>query len=171
MPQMVVGILFIIIILMSSCFIGFYNKMLNQRLEIENSWTHLYIQLKKRADLILPIVEIVYGCKDFNQDVLDMLMHARYQFIEANTKAEMLDADKKISSTLSQIFNISEQHPSILSDVNFMRLKHRIKTVEEKMDRCHKLYKDNVCIYNSCIRKFPNNITSTIVGIKELSYF
>ena len=171
MPQMVVGILFIMIILMSGWFIGFYNKMLNQRLEAENHWTQFCIQLRKRADLILSMVEFARNYEDFNQEVLEVVMQARYLFIEANTKAEMIGADQKISSALSQLFNVSQQCPNIISDANFIRLKQQIKDVKEKVSKYYVAYNNKVCIYNDYIKRFPNNIASVILGIKKLSYF
>lgn len=159
------------IVLIGIWFIVSYNKLVQGRLKVENSWGQINVQLKMRADLVPNVVETVRGYAKHEQETLIQVMEARNRYMSAETPTEAMSSSGEISGLVGRLFAVAEQYPDLKANSNFLDLQAQIKEIETKIAMYRQFYNDTVLRYNKDVVHFPNNIAASILGFKELPYF
>jgi LemA protein len=150
----VVGIIIVIVLVG----IGIYNSIVSLRNRIDNSWSQIDVQLRKRYDLIPNLVETVKGYAAHERDTLEKVIQARGMGIEAKTVQDQSKAENMITSTLKTLFAVAEQYPNLKADQHFTRMMEELNGIESNIAYARQFYNDSVLQYNTRIQTFPGNV-------------
>ncbi len=167
--------LFIIIglvILVMLIFAGYYNSLISLRNRVDNAWSQIDVQLKRRYDLIPNLVETVKGYATHEREVFEKVTEARSQAISAGgSVAEQAKAENQLTQTLRSLFAVAENYPELKANQNFMLLQEELSGTESKIAFARQFYNDSAYRYDTAIETFPRNVMAGIFGFKERPYF
>ena len=134
---------------------GFYNKIIRTENRIDNSWSQIDVQLRRRADLIPNLMETVKGYMKHEKEVLENVTKARSAIMGAKTPQENIDADNMLTGALKSLFAVSENYPDLKANQNFLNLQDELTHTEDKIAYSRQHYNDSVLSYNNTIETFP----------------
>ena len=160
------------IILVLACYIiGVYNKLVNARNKVENQFSQVDIQLKRRADLIPNLVETVKGYAKHEEGTFKAVIEARNKAVNAGSVNEKIEANNELTGALNKLFALSEAYPDLKANENFLSLQNDLKDTEDKITYARQFYNDSAMSYNNLIQMFPSNIVANMFGFKKFEYF
>ena len=160
------------IILILACYvIGVYNKLVNARNKVENQFSQVDIQLKRRADLIPNLVETVKGYAKHEKTTLTEVIEARNKAVNAGSVNEKIEANNELTGALNKLFALAEAYPELKANENFLSLQGDLKDTEDKITYARQFYNDSAMGYNNLIQMFPSNIVANMFGFKKFEYF
>ena len=148
-----------------------YNQLVGLRNRIQNAWSQIDVQLKRRYDLIPNLVETVKGYAKHESEVFENVTKARNAGMNANTPKEQGAAENQITGALKTLFAVAEAYPELKANENFMMLQEEISGTESKIAYSRQFYNDQVMSYNTLIQSFPSNMIANSFGFKEQEYF
>lgn len=148
-----------------------YNQLVGLRNRIQNAWSQIDVQLKRRYDLIPNLVETVKGYAKHESEVFEKVTEARAAGINASTPKEQGAAENMISGALKSLFAVAEAYPELKANENFMMLQEELSGTESKIAYSRQFYNDQVMTYNTLIQSFPSNIIASSFGFTENEYF
>ena len=163
----IVGILALIVFYV----IGVYNKLVNARNKVENQFSQVDVQLKRRADLIPNLVETVKGYAKHEKGTFTEVIEARNKALSANTVNEKIEANNELTGALNKLFALAEAYPELKANENFLSLQNDLKDTEDKITYARQFYNDSAMQYNNLIQVVPSNIVAGIFGFKKFDYF
>lgn len=161
----------VIILAIILAIIGMYNNLVSLKMRVKNAWAQIDTQLKRRFDLIPNLVETVKGYAAHEEGTLEKVIAARNSYVSANTVEDKAAANNLLSSTLKNLFALSEAYPDLKANQNFMALQTELTGTEDKITFSRQFYNDTVQMYNTAIMKFPANIIAGMFGYKEEPFF
>lgn len=136
----------------------YINKIIVLSNRIDNAWSQIDVQLKKRADLVPNLVNTVKGYMKHERKVIDMVVKSREEMMKAgNDIKAMAKAENQLSAALKTIFALAENYPKLRSNENFKLLQEQLESIENKVAYARQFYNDSVLEYN--------NMTTTIPGL------
>ena len=150
--------------------IGSYNKLVVLRNRIDNAWSQIDVQLKRRADLIPNLVETVKGYAKHEKGTFEMVTKARTLMLSGNIK-DKAKGDNMFSSALKSIFAVAEAYPKLMASDNFKMLQEELSGTESKIAYSRQFYNDNVLSLNEAIQKFPTNTLANMFHFTAREYF
>lgn len=150
--------------------IGGYNSLVRLRNYVNESWSQIDAQLKRRYDLIPNLIETVKGYMNYEEKVLTEIVQARSMLLSGN-KEEAIDANNMISQSLKSLFAVSEAYPDLKANKNFLLLQEELSGTENKIAYARKHYNEVVRQYNTKVEMFPSNIIAGIFGFQKNVYF
>lgn len=159
------------VILIILWFIGIYNSLIRSKIRVEEAWSDIEIQLKRRYDLIPNLVEIVKGYAGHEKEVLERVIEARSRAMNAQTIKEHREAENLLSGTLKTLFALAESYPNLKANQNFLELQRELTDTEDKIQAARRFYNSNVRDYNIKIRIFPNNLVANLLKLKPKEFF
>ena len=169
---MVVAIVIIaIIVLAVIVFVVLYNGLVQLRNRIDNAWSQIDVQLKRRHDLIPNLVETVKGYAAHERGTLEAVVQARNSAIAAKGPAEQAQAENVLSGALRQLFALSEAYPDLKANENFLNLQEEITSSEDRIAYARQFYNDSVLKYNAKIQSIPSNLIAGMLSYREREYF
>ena len=148
-----------------------YNQLVSLRNRIENAWSQIDVQLRRRYDLIPNLVETVKGYATHEKDVFEKVVQARSAGINAGTVKDQGQAENMLTGALKSLFAVAEAYPELKANENFMMLQEELSGTESKIAYSRQFYNDTVMAYNTLIQVFPANIIANNFGFKESEYF
>jgi LemA protein len=151
--------------------IAIYNGLVNKRVETENSWSQIDVQLKRRYDLIPNLVETVKGYASHEKETLEKVVQARNQAMNARGVAQQAEAENMLSGTLKTLFAVAEAYPDLKANQNFLGLQEELKSTENRIGFARQHYNDVVGQYNSALQRFPSNVIGGLFGFKAAEFF
>lgn len=160
-----IGILIVIWI------IAKYNQLVGLRNRIENAWSQIDVQLKRRADLIPNLVETVKGYAQHEQEVFENVTNARSAMLKAQSVRESAQAQNQMTDALKTLFAVAENYPELKANENFMMLQEELTGTASKIAYARQFYNDQVMAYNTLIQSFPVNIIANSFNFQEREYF
>jgi len=160
-----IGILIVIWI------IAKYNQLIGLRNRIENAWSQIDVQLKRRADLIPNLVETVKGYAQHEQEVFENVTNARSAMLKAQSVRESAQAQNQMTDALKTLFAVAENYPELKANENFMMLQEELAGTASKIAYARQFYNDQVMAYNTLIQSFPVNIIANSFNFQEREYF
>ena len=134
-----------------------YNKLVRYRVEVENSWSQIDVQLKRRHDLIPNLVETVKGYMEFERETLTKVMEARAKAMGSTTLEKRMEAEGEISGLLGRLFAVWENYPDLKANQNAMELQEQLTTTENRIAYTRGHYNDIVANFNTFTEQFPSN--------------
>lgn len=169
---LIVGIIIaIIIIAFVLLVIKYYNDLVNARNRVENSWSQIDVQLKRRNDLIPNIVETVKGYAAHEKTTFENVTQARSNISNATTVAEVAEADNQLTGALKSLFAVAEAYPELKANQNFIQLQEELSDTEDKISYSRQFYNDTVLKFNNLCQQFPSNLAAKMFGFKEADFF
>lgn len=169
--MMLLGLIIIVGIILVIMFISSYNKLVALKNRVENAWAQIDVQLKRRADLIPNLVEIVKGYMKHEQETLEKVIKARSMLMSSGTIKEKAEANNMLTSALKSIFALSEAYPELKANENFKELQQELTKTEDKIAYARQFYNDAVMIYNTKLEAFPTNFIANMLNYKPKEYF
>ena len=149
-----------------------YNGLIRGRNQVENAWSQIDVQLKRRIDLIPNLVETVKGYAAHEKETLDAVVQARNQAISApNTPASQAQADNVMTSALRQLFALSEAYPDLKANQNFLALQEELTATEGRVAYARQFYNDSVLGYNNKLQAFPTVFFAKMLKFQRREYF
>ncbi|MBN2404051.1 MAG: LemA family protein [Coriobacteriia bacterium] len=151
--------------------IGIYNRLVTLRNRVDNAWSQIDVQLRRRYDLIPNLIETVKGYATHERETLESVVKARQMAMDAGSVKEQGAAENMLSSTLRSLFAVAEAYPDLKANQNFMMLQEELAGTESKIAYARQFYNDSVMSYNTSTQTFPNNILAGMFGFTLRDYF
>lgn len=151
--------------------ISIYNKLVKLKVRVDNAWSQIDVQLKKRYDLVANLVETVKGYAAHENEVLTAVTRARASVGSAKSPEEQISANNELSGALARLLVVSEKYPELKADANFRDLQYTLKDLEKAIAFSRQFYNDTAMKYNEYILKFPSNIIAKIFKFTDRPYF
>jgi LemA protein len=149
-----------------------YNGLIRSRNQVENSWSQIDVQLKRRIDLIPNLVETVKGYAAHEQETLDAVIKARNAAVSATSDPHaQAAADTQMTGALRQLFALSEAYPDLKANQNFLALQEELSATEGRVAYARQFYNDSVLNYNNKLQAFPTVIFANILKFTKREYF
>ena len=164
----VVGVLVVLLVLV---FILSYNGLVRLRNRIDNAWSQIDVQLKRRYDLIPNLVETVKGYASHERQVLENVTQARANAINAQGPAQQADAENMLSGALKSLFAVAEAYPDLKANQNFLSLQEELTSTEDRVAYARQFYNDSVLSYNNKLQTFPRNVIAGMFNFEKREYF
>lgn len=166
---MILGLIIVGIILVFLWFT--YNSLITAKVHIREAFSHIDVQLKRRADLIPNLVETVKGYAKHEKDVLENVTNARTSLLSANGITEKAKANNQLADTLKTLFAVSENYPTLRANENFLNLQQELSDTENKIAYARQFYNSTVMDYNTKLVLFPSLIIANMLHMKPAEFF
>lgn len=150
---------------------GLYNSLVTAKARVEESWSQIDVQLKRRANLIPNLVETVKGYMEHEREVFSELAEARKAIQSASGAQEAQKADRQLRGALDRLFAIAEDNPELKASQNFQELQKELSDTEDKIAYARQFYNTNVMEYNIKIQTFPNVLLAGPLGFNKEEFF
>jgi len=164
------GVVLLALFLLFPFAIGMYNGLIRLKVQCDNAWADVDVQLKRRYDLIPNLVETVKGYAD-EKGTLEAVINARSRAMSATGPADRAQAENTLSGTLKSLFALSEAYPQLRAMEIFKSLQDSLPTLEEKIQNARRYYNVVVRDFNTKILQIPTNIFAGILGYKQREFF
>ena len=173
------GILYIILAVLAIAIVwlvALFNGLVRGKNRVDEAYSDIDVQLKRRYDLIPNLVETVKGYMTHEQGTLVKLTEARTAAMAVHDKkdatlAEREAAENTLSGTLKTLFAVSENYPDLKASQNFMQLQNEISDTENKIQASRRFYNGNVRDFNTKIQQIPSNVFAGMLGFKAYEFF
>ena len=165
-------IVLIIVVVLAAYLISAYNGLIRRRNQIENAWSQIDVQLKRRLNLIPNLVETVKGYAAHEKDTLDAVIRARNAAVAApDTPAAQAQAENALTGTLRQLFALGEAYPDLKANTNFLALQEELTATEGRVAYARQFYNDSVLGYNNKLQQFPTMYFAKMMKFERREYF
>lgn len=148
-----------------------YNGLVRLRNRIDNAWSQIDVQLKRRYDLIPNLVETVKGYAAHERETLEGVIRARSAAIDAKSVNDQAQAEDMISGALRKLFALSEAYPDLKANANFLSLQEELSGTEGRIAYARQFYNDSVLSYNNKLQTFPPNAIAGMFKFTAREYF
>jgi LemA protein len=151
--------------------ISIYNKLVQLRMRVDNAWSQIDVQLKRRYDLIPNVVETVKGYAKHERELFERVTEARANAINAAGVESRSSAENQLTQALRTVFAVAENYPELKANENFKALQEELSNTESKIAFSRQFYNDTVMKYNQTIQMFPSNIVASLFGFSAKNFF
>ncbi len=151
--------------------IAMYNGLIRLKVRVDEAWSDIDVQLKRRYDLIPNLVETVKGYAAHEKETLDSVIKARNTAMQAGSGEAKAQAENALSQTLKSIFALAESYPNLKANENFLELQRELTDTEDKIQAARRFYNGNVRDFNTKLQVFPTNIIGNMLGFKDREFF
>jgi len=164
-------ILIVLVVLLVLYLLYLYNGLISKKNKVDNAWSQIDVQLKRRHDLIPNLVETVKGYAAHERGTLDAVVQARNAAISATGPAQTAQAENVVTGALRQLFALSEAYPDLKANQNFLELQEELSATEGRVAYARQFYNDSVLSYNTGIQKFPAALIASRMKFSPREYF
>jgi len=169
---MVLWIVLALVVLLVVFAVVSYNGLIRSKNQVENSWSQIDVQLKRRIDLIPNLVETVKAYAAHEKETLDAVIRARNAAIAApGDPHSQAAADSVVTGALRQVFALSEAYPDLKANQNFMALQEELTATEGRVAYARQFYNDSVLTYNNKLESFPTVFVAKSMKLSKREYF
>ncbi|MCS4275432.1 LemA protein [Mycetocola sp. BIGb0189] len=148
-----------------------YNSLVALKVRVDEAWSDITVQLKRRADLIPNLVETVKGYASHEKSVFEAVTRARSETLSAQGPAEASAAENHLQSALKSVFAVAEAYPQLQANQNYLQLQGELVDTENKVQASRRFYNGGVRELNTKIQVFPNNLFARNLGFTEREFF
>jgi LemA protein len=163
-----------IVVLLLLIFAGSYNRLIRARNRIDNAFSQIDVQLKRRHDLIPNLVETVKGYAAHERGTLDSVTQARANAVSAGqggSPQAQAQAENMLTGALRSLFAVAEAYPDLKANQNFLNLQEELTSTEDRIAYSRQFYNDQVLSYNNGIATFPRNLIAGMFNFQKREYF
>jgi LemA protein len=151
--------------------VAIYNGLIRLKNRVDEAWSDIDVQLKRRYDLIPNLVNTVKGYASHEKEVFEKVTQARTQAMGAQSAADKAQAENALSQTLKSLFAVAEAYPDLKANQNFLELQRELTDTEDKVQASRRFYNGNVRDFNTKIQVFPNNVFAGMLGFSAREFF
>lgn len=171
--EIVLGVIIGIIVLVGLFFWATYNGLVKLGVRVDEAWSDITVQLKRRADLIPNLVESVKGYAAHEKGVFEAVTTARAAMMSATSAgpAATAKAEGQFEGALKSLFAVAEAYPQLKANENFLQLQNELVDTEDKIQASRRFYNGGVRDLNTKIKMFPANTIAGMLGYKEREFF
>jgi len=148
-----------------------YNSLIRSRNQVDEAWSDIEVQLKRRYDLIPNLVNTVKGYAKQESDVLTKVTEARTRAMGAQSLPEQQKDENMLSGALKSLFAVAEAYPDLKSNTNFMQLQSDLTDTENKIQASRRFYNGTVRDFNTKLQVFPTNLFASMLGFSVRQFF
>lgn len=169
---MAVWIIAILVVLIVIFYISAYNGLQKAKVNTEEAWSQISVQLKRRNDLIPNLVETVKGYAKHEKETLSKVVELRNQLTQlpADDHEGAMQLSNQITDSLKTIFALSENYPDLKANTNFANLQEELTNTENKIAYSRQLFNSSAAVYNKMLLVFPSNIVANIHHFTKVDY-
>ncbi|HEX2467954.1 MAG TPA: LemA family protein [Solirubrobacterales bacterium] len=167
----VVWIVLGLLVLLALAFVFIRNSIIGSRNRVDEAWSGIDVQLKRRHDLVPNLVEAVKGYAQHEQATFEKVTQARAQAMQASGPAEAGQAEGLLSQALGGLRVVAEQYPELRATENFQQLSRNLSELEDEIQASRRIYNSNVQAYNTKIQMFPNSVVANSGGFHAREFF
>jgi LemA protein len=148
-----------------------YNRLARRRDQVDNAWSQIDVQLKRRCDLIPNLVETVTGYAGHERGTLEAVTEARTRAINARGPTDQATAESALTGALKSLFAVAESYPDLRASQNFLVLQQELSATEDRAAYARQYYNDSVLTYNNAVTTVPQSIFAAIFNFRPREYF
>ncbi len=160
-----------IVVIGALWFVVSYNGFVQLKNRIDNSWSQIDVQLKRRFDLVPNLIETVKGYAKHEKETLKMVTEARAAISKAPSGKEKMAAENMLTGALKSLFAVSESYPDLKANQNFLMLQEELSGIESKIAYARQFYNDTVLTYNTKVETLPDSILAGLFNFNKRDYF
>ncbi len=166
-------IIIAVIVILVIWAIAIYNGLVRLRVRVDEAWSDITVQLKRRADLIPNLIESVRGYAKHEKSVFENVTEARSAVMSATEKGPeaTAKAENQFEGALKSLFAVAENYPQLQASANFQQLSTEITDTEDKIQASRRFYNGGVRDLNTKIQTFPDNVFAGMFGFKQREFF
>ncbi len=151
--------------------ISLYNRMRTGSNKVDNAWSGVDVELKRRYDLIPNLVQTVKGYAEHEQETFDRVTQARSLGIAAKSVPQQAEAENMLTQALRSVFAVAEAYPQLRASENFQQLQAELTQTESRIAFARQYYNDAVLKFNNLIQVFPNLLLAGPMGFRKKDFF
>ena len=150
-----------------------YNGLVRRRNQVDNAWSQIDVQLKRRHDLIPNLVEAVKDYMSYEQETLTKVTDARAAAVSAGSQGPEAQAraENALTQSLRSLFAVAENYPDLKANQNVLSLQEELTTTENKISFARQFYNDSVMTFNMMIQQFPSNLIAGMFNFSARQFF
>ncbi len=172
MAWLIVALILLGLLLLPVFFVMFtYNSLVKYRIEADNAWSQIDVQLKRRHDLIPNLVETVKGVMKFEQETLQKVLQARAAAMGATNQGDRMKSENELSGLMGRLMAVWEQYPDLKSNKNAMQLQEELTSTENQIAYSRGYFNDIAANYNTQIQQFPSNLIAGMFNFTKRDFF
>jgi LemA protein len=160
-----------VVLILGLIYILIRNSMIGSRNRVDESWSGIDVQLKRRHDLVPNLVETVKGYATHERETFERVTQARAAAMQASGPAEASQAEGLLNAALTDLRAVAEQYPDLRATENFQQLSRNLSELEDEIQASRRIYNSNVQAYNTKIQIFPNSIVASSGGFTAREFF
>jgi LemA protein len=159
------------VVVVAVAVIGMYNSLVRFRNQVDNAWSQIDVQLKRRHDLIPNLVETAKGYMEHERGTFEAITEARSKAMGANNVTDAGKAEGALTEALSKFMLVVENYPDLKANQNFLSLQETLTSTENKIAFARQGYNDQVLFFNNKIQVFPSNVIANTFNFKTRDFF
>ncbi len=167
----VIGVIVLLVVFIGIYLWSTYNSLVSLNVRVDEAWSDITVQLKRRADLIPNLIEAVKGYAAHEKAVFENVTKARAETLSAQGPAEAAVAENHMQAALKSIFAVAEAYPQLQASQNYLQLQGELVDTEDKIQASRRFYNGGVRELNTKIKIFPNTLFVRGLGFKEREFF
>ena len=167
----IIGVLVLLIVVAGIYLWATYNSLVTLNVRVDEAWSDITVQLKRRADLLPNLIEAVKGYAAHEKQVFEAVTKARAETINAQGPADATVAEGHMQQALKSIFAVAEAYPQLQASQNFLQLQGELVDTEDKIQASRRFYNGGVRELNVKIKQFPNTLFVRGLGFTERDFF
>ena len=173
MPGALIALLVLLVVVVVPVLIviGMYNALVRLRNQVDNGWSQIDVQLKRRHDLIPNLVETAKGYMKHERETFESITKARSAAVGAKTVSEASRAEGQLGEALSRFMLVVENYPELKANQNFLALQEELSSTENRIAFARQNYNDQVLSYNNQIQMFPSSIVAGMFSFAKRDFF
>lgn len=168
-PLIIAGIVVVVLVLW---LIATYNSLVRSNVRVDEAWSDITVQLKRRYDLIPNVIKTVQGYAKHEKDVLESVTKARTEALGATgSPADQAVAENHFQAALKSLFAVAESYPDLKANQNFQHLQGELVDTENKIQAARRFYNGSARDLNIKVQSFPTNIFAGALGFQKREFF
>jgi LemA protein len=166
-------VIIVVLVVVGIILAGMYNSLVRRRNQVDNAWSQIDVQLKRRHDLIPNLVEAVKDYMSYEQETLAKVTEARAAAINAGQQGPQAQAqaENALTDSLKSLFAVVESYPDLKANQNVLSLQEELTATENKISFARQFYNDSVLTYNNKTQTFPSNIIAGMFNFTPRQFF
>jgi len=158
-------------VLLGLTLVVLYNKLVRLRNRVDNAWSQVDVQLKRRYDLIPNLVETVKGYASHERATFEEVTNARTRAQQAGSVQEQAQAENVLTAAIGRLFAVAEAYPELRASENFQQLQTQLADTEDKIRVARQVYNDTVLTYENARETVPTNLVASMFSFEEKTFF
>lgn len=167
----VVGVIVLLVVIIGIYLWSTYNSLVTLNVRVDEAWSDITVQLKRRADLLPNLIESVKGYAAHESAVFENVTKARAETLSVQTPADAAIAENHMQSALKSIFAVAEAYPQLQASQNYLQLQGELVDTEDKIQASRRFYNGGVRELNTKVKVFPNTLFVRGLGFTEREFF